>query len=427
MRDRKGLVLFAILLLLTAGGIPGCTRGGVAEVTFDQLFANPREYSDTEITIEGFYFYGFETIVLSERLDYSGYAAGHLIPKGRTIWVSGGIPQEVEDKLSQQQQTGPIERYGKVRMTGKFEYGQKYGHLDGFDQQLTPTETTIVPWAPPPPVPETLGEGFAIYLTKEDIPPARMEALSHVDMADKPIISIEDVITYNAQTHEIKLTAGAFERISQLEVPVRGKSFLVCVDKVPIYWGAFWTPISSISFDGVTIWKPLGPKDDNIITLGLGYPSSSFYGGKDPRNNAKVAESLEQAGKLIDKLSITSIVKLPHSMKGYELYSWSDDSHWHFTLITGTNRNKTLEEITTQGDYISESGWVKAQVVGVDAINDVLSRLPQNEHVSWREDQFVISPEPAEQTNVKLRLPPEQIIDTVKEHASRNSLDLVIA
>ena len=45
------------------------------------------------------------------------------------------------------------------------------------------------------------GEGFAIYLTKEDIPPAKMEALSHVDIADQPIISIEDIITYNAQTH----------------------------------------------------------------------------------------------------------------------------------------------------------------------------------------------------------------------------------
>jgi hypothetical protein len=32
-------------------------------------------------------------------------------------------------------------------------------------------------------------EGFAIYLTKDDIPPSRMEALSHVEIAKKPIIS----------------------------------------------------------------------------------------------------------------------------------------------------------------------------------------------------------------------------------------------
>jgi hypothetical protein len=149
-------------------------------------------------------------------------------------------------------------------------------------------------------------EGFAIYLTKQDIPPAQMEALSHVNLTDQPIISIKDVITYNAQTHEIKLTDEAFERISQLDVPTSGKSFIVCVNKAPIYWGAFWTPISSISFDGVTIWKPYSSQGPTVITLQLGYPSSSFYGGEDPRSNPVVIESLEQAGKLINKLSITS-------------------------------------------------------------------------------------------------------------------------
>jgi hypothetical protein len=79
------------------------------------------------------------------------------------------------------------------------------------------------------------GEGFAIYLTKQDIPPAQMEALSHVNLADQPIISVEDVITYNAQTHETKLTDEAFERISQLDVTTGGRSFMVCVDKRPIY------------------------------------------------------------------------------------------------------------------------------------------------------------------------------------------------
>jgi hypothetical protein len=54
-------------------------------------------------------------------------------------------------------------------------------------------------------------EGFAIYLTKEDILPSQMEALSYVDIADQPIISMSDVITYDAQNHELKLTDIAFE------------------------------------------------------------------------------------------------------------------------------------------------------------------------------------------------------------------------
>ena len=142
------------------------------------------------------------------------------------------------------------------------------------------------------------GEGFAIYLTKEDVPPEKMEMLSNVDLADQPVISMQDIIQYNAQTHEIKLTDAAFERISQLEVPVRGKSFLVCVDKAPIYWGAFWAGYSSQSFDGITIMlKPPFP-GKNFITISRGYPSADFAQGEDPRANAVIMDSLEKAGKL---------------------------------------------------------------------------------------------------------------------------------
>ncbi|MFC1958787.1 hypothetical protein ACFLV6_02610 [Chloroflexota bacterium] len=424
----RGILLIAMLLLPLVGVILGCTGGKLAqvrEVTFEQLFFAPDQYSGKNIVIEGYYYQGWETTVLSEKLVYSGYAPGHLIPDGEMLWIEQGVPKEIYDNAYQQQMMGPLERYGKVRVTGKFEYGGKYGHLGGYDQQITPTETIILPWSTPPSV-TSEGEGFAIFLTKEDIPPSRMEALSYVEIADQPIISIMDIITYDAQTHEIKLTENAFNRIAGLEVSVQGKSFMVCVDRKPIYWGAFWTPISSISFDGVTILKPISTQEPRVITLELGYPSSSCYTGEDPRNNAEVVKSLEQAGKLINKLSITSVDKLPHSIKGYELYSWLEDTQWHFTIITGTNRNKTLEEITSQEDYISESGWVKVHVVSVDTIKDVLSLLPQNEHVSWREDEFIILPDPTEQTNISLQLPPKQIIDTIKEHAERCGLDFVI-
>ena len=61
-------------------------------------------------------------------------------------------------------------------------------------------------------------------------------------------------------------------------------------------------------------------------------------------------KSLEQAGKLTTMPSATAIGKIPHSMKGYELYSWPEDSQWHFTLITGTNRDKTLEEVISNAN-----------------------------------------------------------------------------
>ncbi len=266
-------------------------------------------------------------------------------------------------------------------------------------------------------------EGFAIYLTKGDIPPAQMPALSHVGIVEQPVIAMNDIISYNAKTHEITLTANTFDRISSLEVPVRGKSFVVCVDRKLIYWGAFWTPISSISFDGVTIWKPLSSRDSKVIKLELGYPSSSFYRGEDPRNNAEVMKSLEQAGKLTTTLSATAVDKLPHSMKGYELYSWLEDNKWHFTLITGTNRNKTLEEITSIEDIISENEWVRIHVVGVDAIKTVLSRFPQNEEILWLAR---LRSEQTPQGGVNIMFPSGPTIDTIKDYAGRCGLHFLV-
>ena len=263
-------------------------------------------------------------------------------------------------------------------------------------------------------------EGFAIYLTGNDIPPAQMEAMSHVDIAEEPVIALDDIVAYDAQTHEITLTSKAFDRIAALEVPVRGKSFVVCVDRGPLYWGAFWTPISSQSFDGVTIWKPLGTQGSTVVRIELGYPSSSLYGGEDPRNNPEVLASLAQAGKLVT----VPPDALPHSMKGYELYSWQEEGQWHFALLTGTNRNKTLEEVVFNDDIVAVDGWVHIRVVGVDALNAVLRRLPQDEYVFWLAD---LRTDEATQGDVTLALPPEPIITAIREHAAQCGLEFVVA
>ena len=126
-------------------------------------------------------------------------------------------------------------------------------------------------------------------------------------------------------------------------------------------------------------------------------------------------------GVLVSSIGATSMDELPRSFKGYELYSWSEDGQWHFTLITGTNRLKTIEEITSEGDSISETGWVKIQVVGPDAIKDVLSKLPQGESVFWCDELHI-----EQSSETDLQLPPEQIADAIEEYANRCGLDFVI-
>ena len=110
-------------------------------------------------------------------------------------------------------------------------------------------------------------------------------------------------------------------------------------------------------------------------------------------------------------------------MKGYELYSWEEYGQWHFTLITGTNRTKTVEEITPKEDFISETGWVEIQVVGVAEVKDVLSRLPQGESVFWCDELHVGQ---TTETNIDLQLPPEQIADAIEEYAKQCGLDFVV-
>jgi hypothetical protein len=156
---------------------------------------------------------------------------------------------------------------------------------------VRPDTTTPVATATP------TGEGFAIYLTARDVPPSQMEALSHIEPAAGPVIALDDIVSYTWKTHEIELTGDAIARLNALQVPTSGKSFVVCVDRQPVYWGAFWVSFSSLSFDGITIVMPLSP-EAQAIQIGTGYPSGSFFTGADPRDDSTIMASLEKAGKL---------------------------------------------------------------------------------------------------------------------------------
>lgn len=137
---------------------------------------------------------------------------------------------------------------------------------------------------------------FVIYLATQDISCYGLSKidLSDIKFEDTPIISSDDIISYYKKTHEIKLTASAFERIEQLDIPLRGRVFVVCVDRNPIYAGAFWNPISSVAFPCIIIMKPFRATDKCIIQL---QPSPVFE-GEDPRSDQRIFQSLKRRGKL---------------------------------------------------------------------------------------------------------------------------------
>ncbi len=82
----------------------------------------------------------------------------------------------------------------------------------------------------------------------------------------------------------------------------------------------------------------------------------------------------------------------PESMKGYELYSWQDGSQWKFSLLTGTNREKTLDEIQSTDKTLD----------GVDALRSALEIISPGQTITWS------AKEP-------LAFPPEEIVGQVEQ------------
>jgi hypothetical protein len=115
---------------------------------------------------------------------------------------------------------------------------------------------------------------------------------------------------------------------------------------------------------------------------------------------------------------------LPHSMKGYELYSWQTNNQWYFTLITGTNRLKSLDEIISNENIVTSDGWVKINVQSVDSIKNVLSRLPQHENIFWVSAQWL---EQVQAQADQITLPPQEIIDVVQEYCKQLELELLVS
>jgi hypothetical protein len=112
---------------------------------------------------------------------------------------------------------------------------------------------------------------------------------------------------------------------------------------------------------------------------------------------------------------------LPTSPKGYELYSWFSEDGWHFTLISGTNRGKAVDEILSQESVITD-GWVKITVGGVQVLKSVLEKLPGSQEIFWLDRSRVDNA--GEDT--PFSFPPEDIIRQVQQHSDQLNLSLHI-
>ena len=92
---------------------------------------------------------------------------------------------------------------------------------------------------------------------------------------------------------------------------------------------------------------------------------------------------------------------LPHSMKGYELYSWKSRGEWHFSLLIGTNRLKTFSEVSSR----------QPRARGVRALKRTLNQLVKGEELTWSAGLVP-----------RTVLPPDGIVDEVKRYCQQRGI-----
>ncbi len=108
-----------------------------------------------------------------------------------------------------------------------------------------------------------------------------------------------------------------------------------------------------------------------------------------------------------------------HSMKGWELYSWPEGNSWKFSFLMGTNRVKSLSEVTS-----SNNTEVLIQVTGVDSAKMVLNKFPQGEAVTILGQGWLQRAWQGQYGN--LQLPPQTIINQLNSFAVQKSLTLTV-
>ncbi len=126
--------------------------------------------------------------------------------------------------------------------------------------------------------------------------------------------------------------------------------------------------------------------------------------GKTPEPETDASNTIET---ISEAAPVTPNPLLPQpgaeSMKGYELYSWQADGAWYFSVLVGTNREKTLEEIQSPD----------ARLEGVEALRPVLEAMPAGQYVTWT-------------SRDSLAFPPDELLRQVQEICQKRGLELGI-
>src|SRR5678816_3504424 len=88
------------------------------------------------------------------------------------------------------------------------------------------------------------------------------------------------------------------------------------------------------------------------------------------------------------------------SMKGYELYSWQEAGQWKFSLLIGTNREKTLDEIKSDDQVLA----------GVEELTSTLEKIPAGQYITWSSRETLPFPPSETVSYTHLTLPTSDLV-----------------
>lgn len=122
------------------------------------------------------------------------------------------------------------------------------------------------------------------------------------------------------------------------------------------------------------------------------------------------------AAAIILSISFMTFGQNPQpQMKGYELYSWKENGKWHYSLLPGTNRTKSLEEITKNGDI----------KIGDSALKDKLKELAKGEQVFWMSDAPIGVTMPLGESS-SMKLPSRKRIESFIAYCNKLGIRLTL-
>lgn len=156
-------------------------------------------------------------------------------------------------------------------------------------------------------------------------------------------------------------------------------------------------------FELHSVLKELDKQPEGFTIQIVDVQPTPVYGTESKPEDLVVTLLVQKNNSKLDNISFT------HSMKGWELYSWPSESDWNYSILIGTNRNKTYQEVITN----------KISVVGKDSLKIMLDKFPANEEIVW-----IWKPSGDDWGNISL--PDDPTINEIKDYCTQKKLVITV-